>query len=175
MKVNEIQNCPVMVEDIELALKIFDSGMIGVKDNRVIKDTVKHKINDEVKTLPELKHKYKYVELCMDMMSINNKVMLTMIDKTIKFRSLAPLNRIRSDKCFRSLDLIARHYNKAGFIITTIHYEGKFKSLMNKNENKLEVIMNYVDTSEHVMKARQNVCEIMELMKAGYQSLPFKT
>ena len=41
---------------------------------------------------PELIAKHREVELCMDTMYINHEGMLTVIDCTIKFRSLVPID-----------------------------------------------------------------------------------
>ena len=55
------------------------------------------------------------VELCIDLMFINNCVFLTAIDKSIPFRSCASLPSKASRHWATALKLLMRKYNQAGF------------------------------------------------------------
>ena len=57
----------------------------------------------------------------MDTMYVNECGMLTAIDRTIKYRSLIPIQTRQHEEYFRALNEILRHYNTAGFVITEIH------------------------------------------------------
>jgi hypothetical protein len=68
--------------------------------------------------------KHHDINLCMDAMDVNERGMLTAIDRTIKFRSLVPMNTNQHVEYYRALNQILRHYNRAGFVIRTIHCNG---------------------------------------------------
>ena len=72
---------------------------------------------DIIEIPKELKMKHENLELCMDVMFVNKCAMLTTIDKSIKFRSLVPLNSQKHEEYYRALDVVLHHYNKAGFVI----------------------------------------------------------
>ncbi len=76
--------------DVDLAEKIFgrDIGTLKGKTMRQAPPRVK---DDLVEVPRELKEKHKDLELCMDIMFVNGMPMLTAIDKSIKYRSLIPL------------------------------------------------------------------------------------
>ena len=75
--------------------------------------------------------------------------MLTTIDKTVKFRSLVPMNTKQNKEYYRELDAILHHYNQAGFMIKTIHCNGECKAMMDQVRDDLDVVMNYTNASNH--------------------------
>jgi hypothetical protein len=68
----------------------------------------------------------------MDTMYVNECGMLTAIDRTIKYRSLVPMDTKQHDEYYRALDEILRQYNNAGFVIKTIHFDGEYHGMMEK-------------------------------------------
>jgi hypothetical protein len=88
----------------------------------------------------------------MDAMDVNECGMLTVIDRTIKFPSLVPMNTKQHIEYYCALDQILRHYNRAGFVIRTIHCDGEFCGMMEKVKDNLDVDMNFTNTQDHVLK-----------------------
>jgi hypothetical protein len=52
------------------------------------------------------------------------RALYQIVGRTIKFQSLVPMNTKQHEEYYRALDQILRHYNNAGFVITTIHCDG---------------------------------------------------
>ena len=94
---------------------------------------------DLIEIPKELIEKHHAIELCMDTMYVNECGMLTAIDRTIKFRSLVPMETKLHEEYNRALDLILRHYNSAGFMVKTIHCDGEYRGMMNKVKDDLDV------------------------------------
>ena len=86
-------------------------------------------------------------------MFMNECGMLTAIDKTVKFRSLVPMNTKQNKEYYRALNAILRHYNQAGFMIKTIHCDGEYKAMMDQVRDDLDIVMNYTNGSDHVPEA----------------------
>jgi hypothetical protein len=107
-------------------------------------------------------------------MYVNECGMLTAIDRTIKFRSLVPMNTKQHVEYYCALDQILRHYNRAGFVIRTMHCDGEFRGLMEKVEDGLDVDMNFTNTQDHVPEAERNNHTIKERIRAAYHRLPYK-
>ena len=91
LRLNIIQNCPVTVEDMTIANKIYgpDISSLKGKSTRQKPRPVK---KDTIEILKELIAKNHDIDLCIDTMFMNKFCMLTAIDRTVKFRSLVPMN-----------------------------------------------------------------------------------
>mgnify|MGYP002176679840 FL=1 len=173
LRMNIIKNCPVTVDDINIAEKIFgpDVSSLKGKSTRQKPKTVRE---DLIEIPKELISQHRNIELCMDTMYVNECGMLTAIDRTIKFRSLVPIETRQHEEYFRALDKILRHYNNAGFVIKVIHCDGEYRSMMDKVKDDLNVDMNFTNAQDHVPEAERNNRTIKERIRAAYHRLPYK-
>jgi hypothetical protein len=105
---NAIHNCPATVEDVNISEKIFGPDISSLK-GKLTRQKPKPVRQDVVEISKELITKHHDIELCMDTMYVNECGMLTLIDWTIKFRSLVPMNIKQHDEYCRALDQILRH------------------------------------------------------------------
>jgi hypothetical protein len=170
LRMNAIQNCPVTVEDVNISEKIFGPDMSSLKGKSTRRKTKPVK-NDLIEIPKEIITKHHDIDFCMDAMYVN-ECGITAIDRTIKVRSLVPMNTKQHVEYYRALDQILRHYNRAGFVIRTIHCDGEFRGMMEKVD--LEVDMNFTNAQDHVPEAERNNCMIKERIRAAYHRLPYK-
>ena len=84
LKTNIIQNCPITINNMTIAKKIFRPSMSSLKGKSTRKKP-KPVRQDLIKIPQELMEKPHDIELCIDMMFVNDCGMLTAIDQTIKF------------------------------------------------------------------------------------------
>ena len=173
IRMNIIKNCPVTVEDINIAEKIFGPDISSLK-GKSTRRKPKPARKDLIKIPKELIMKHHDIELCMDTMYINQCGMLTAIDRTVKYRSLVPIDTRHHEEYYRALDQILRYYNNAGFVITEIHCDGEYRGMMNKVKDDLDVKMNFTNTQDHVPEAERNNRTIKERIRAAFQRLPYK-
>ena len=173
LRMNAIKNCPVTVEDINISERIFGPDISSLK-GKSTRRKPKPVREDLIEIPKELIMKHHNIELCMDTMYVNKCGMLTAIDRTIKFRSLVPMNTKRHDEYYRALDSILRHYNQAGFVIRTIHCDGEFRGMMEKVDDDLDVKMNFTNAQDHVPEAERNNRTIKERIRAAFHRLPYK-
>jgi hypothetical protein len=110
----------------------------------------------------ELIMKHHDIKLCMDTTYVNECSMLTVIDRTIKYQSLVPIETRQHKEYFRPLDKILRYYNNAGFVITEIHCDGEYCAMMNKVKDDLNVKMNFTNAQDRVPEAERNNWTIKE-------------
>jgi hypothetical protein len=121
----------VTVEDVNISEKIFGPDMSSLK-GKSTRRKPKPVRSDLIEIPKEIITKHHDIDLCMDAMYVNECGMLTAIDRTIKFRSLVPMNTTQHVEYYRALDQILRHYNRAGFVIRTIHCNREFRGMMEK-------------------------------------------
>jgi hypothetical protein len=172
LRMNVIKNCPVTVEDINIAEKIFGpdvSSLKGKSPRRKPKPVRK----DLIEIPKELIMKHHDIKLCMDTMYVNGCGMLTAIDRTCKYQSLVPIET-RHEEYFRVLDEILRYYNNAGFVITEIHCNGEYRGTMNRVKDNLDMKMNFTNAQGRGPEAERNHRTIKERTRATYQRLPYK-
>ena len=62
----------------------------------------------------------------MNTMFINQQELFTTICKYIQFCGLVPLANRTKEECYRALDVVIKHYNKAGFSVKCIECDGEF-------------------------------------------------
>ena len=169
---NIIKNCPVTVEDVDVAELIFgpDLGTLKGKSTRRKPVPVR---DDNIAIPPELTMQHKNLVLCMDLMFICGLPMFTCIDRSIKYRSVVPLKNRRSKELYRALDVVFRVYNAAGFTITEIHCDQEFKHQMDLIYDNLDITMNYTTTGDHVPEAERNNRTLKERIRAAFHNLPF--
>ena len=173
LRQNIIKNCPVTVEDVNIAEKIFgpDIGALKGKSTRRRPTPVR---DDYIEIPPELIEKNQNLIYALDLMYVNNMPMMTGIDRSIRFRTLVPLKNREAKELYRGIDNVFRCYNKAGFRIGSIHCDGEFKPLMDSVKDELGIDMNYTARGEHVPEAERNNRTIAERIRAAYHNLPYK-
>eukprot|EP00980_Cylindrotheca_fusiformis_P012484 scaffold3071_cov84-Cylindrotheca_fusiformis.AAC.2 len=159
---NLVKNCPITIDDVKLAEKIFgpDIPTIKGKSTRPRPQAV---IDDYIEIPEELTMHHQDLVMCMDIMFINQCAFLTTIDKSVRFRMTIPIENRSKDELFRGLDVALRYYNKADFRIKRIECDGEFRVMMDQVQDDLDVEMNYANPGDHVPEAERNNCRMHEM------------
>jgi hypothetical protein len=114
------------------------------------------------------------IELCIEIMYVNECGFMTTIDQTIRFRSAIPIENLTHEEYYHVLDMVLRLYNSAGFHIKTIHCDSEFRVMMEKVKDDLGVRMNFTNALDHVPEAERNNRTIRERVWAAYHWLLYK-
>jgi hypothetical protein len=163
----------VTTEDVNIAEKIFGKDMSSLK-GKSTRRSPPVVWEDIIEISSELIAQHKEIDLCIDIMYVNECGFMTTIDRTIKFRSAMAIANCTHEEYYRVLDRILRLYNGAGFIITTIHCDGEFRALMERVKDDLGVRMNFTNALDHVPEAERNNRTSKERVRAAYHRMPYK-
>ena len=139
IKMNGVHNCPVRLEDIKIAENIFGPDMATLK-GKSTRPRPKPVLEDWIELPREIMSKHAEIELCMDIMFIYGVKLMTTIDRTIRFRSVVPIQSKENSHFIKAINAIVNVYHRAGFSVTTIYCDREFKALFDKLWQNHEII-----------------------------------
>ena len=168
-----IRNCPLTVEDVNIAEAIFGRDISHLKgvSTRVQPKPIR---DDHVAVPPELIRKNMLVHLCIDIMYINGKPFFTSIDRSIRFRAVLPLAGRSGEELLRAIKMVSRKYNAGGFLVKTIHCDAEFQPYFEDVWENLTIEMEFTNAQDHVPEAERNNRTIQERFHAAFHRLPYK-
>ena len=89
----------------------------------------------------------------MEIMLPNQQALLTTINKYIRFLGLHPFGNRTKEYCYRALDVVMRHYNKAVFSVKHIECDGKLKASIDEVCDEMGIEMNDENPGEYVTES----------------------
>jgi hypothetical protein len=110
IKMNAIKNCPVMTEGVNNAEKIFGADMSSLRGKLTRRKSTLVR-EDSIKIPEELILQNREIDLCIDIMYVNECGFMTTIDRTIQFRSALPIENQTHEEYYRVLDVVLQLYN----------------------------------------------------------------
>ena len=173
LSMNAIANVPVTTSDVDLAERIFGPDL-GTLKGKTTRRKPLPMVSDQIAIPPELYEKRSELELCMDIMFVNEVPYMTSITRALYYRTAQFLPTRTHRDLYDSLDAILRLYNECGFIITKIYCDNEFKTLMDPVKDDMEVTMEYSPPQGHVPEAERNNRTLKERIRATFHRLPYK-
>ena len=168
-----IKNCPVTINDINIAEAIFGPD-IGALKGKTTRQRARVIRDDTVEVPPELYLQLTDMGLHIDIMFTNGMPNLTAIDDRVRCRSLVNMDNRTADEFYESIDKVLRRYNSAGMMIKTIYCDGEIKSLMDDVKDDMGIDVNISAAGEHESMAERNNETIGGGMRSIYHNLPYK-
>jgi hypothetical protein len=110
---------------------IFGANMLSLRGKLTRRKSTP--VQEDVIEIPEelISQNHK-IDLCIDILYVNQCGFMTRIDQTIRFRSAIPIENCTHKEYYRVLDMVLQLYNSAGFHIKTIHCNREFRAMMDK-------------------------------------------
>ncbi|KAL3936878.1 MAG: hypothetical protein SGBAC_007902, partial [Bacillariaceae sp.] len=115
-----------------------------------------------------------HLDLCVDLVFINNVVVLTRVDKQGYMRHYIPLPNRTKKSLYDGIDKVFQLYNHADFRVKTIHCNQEFKVVFDDVKDALDVHMNYTSTGEHEPTAEHNNKFIKARFRTAYHRMPYQ-
>jgi hypothetical protein len=125
LKQNINRNCPVTIEDLKIAQKIFgpDIGALKGKSTTSKPQPVK---SDLIEIPDELRSQSQDITLCIDIMFVNGLPMSTSIDHSVRFRALVALDDRSESSIITAFNSIFQLYKNPGFQIGQVNCDQEF-------------------------------------------------
>jgi hypothetical protein len=147
---NRIKDCPVTVQDVEAAFKIWGKNITALKGK-----TTWSKPNpvagDFVKVPPELFKLHKEVFLTVDIFFVNKIPFFLMLSCKICFTAVNHLGNRTVPEIFKAFKEILQYYLHRGFCITMVHADEEIAPLTALiGSMPGGPRLNLVSTNEHV-------------------------
>lgn len=96
---NLFKNCLITTEDVNLAEKIFGKDISALK-GRSTKPSPENVVDDMIEIPEELIRKNDSIDLAIDLIFINQVILMTAINRTVKFRAACPLDTNRKEELY---------------------------------------------------------------------------
>jgi hypothetical protein len=171
---NMIKDCPVTVQDADVAHKIWGPNIAALKGK-----TTRKKPNpvarDYVKVPKELLQLHKEVFLTADIFFVNKIPFFLTFSRKICFTAVNHLGNRTVPHIFKAFKEIYQYYLQRGFRITTVHADGEFAPMKTLIESLPGgPTVNLASADEHVPDIERRIRLVKERCRAIRHSLPFQ-
>jgi hypothetical protein len=172
---NQIKNCPVTIQDIDVATKIWGKNIAALKGNNTWSKT--HPVaRNYVKVPKELLKLHKEVFLTTAIFFVNNIPFFLTLSQKICFTAVNHLADRTGPQIFTAFKEMYQYYLQRGFHITMVHADGEFAPLKTLIEAMPGgPMVNLASVNEHVPKIERRNQVVKERCRETRHSLPFHT
>jgi hypothetical protein len=162
---NQIKDCPVTIQDIDVATKIWGKNIAALKGKTTRSKT--HPVaRDYVKVPKGLLKLYKEVFLTTDIFFVNKIFFFLTLSRKICFTAVNHLANRAVPQIFKAFKEMYQYYLQRGFHITTVTL---IKSMPGGP------MVNLVSANEHVPEIERRIRVVKERCRATRHSLSFHT
>ena len=105
LRSNQAKNLPVLVDDVNLAEKIYKADVATLKGKSVRPHPPIVTTNDIVELPPELITKGRKVEITIDIVYFNNEAFLHSVDRTIRYNGIVSLGSKKKREMYTATTL----------------------------------------------------------------------
>jgi hypothetical protein len=171
---NQIKDCPVTVQDIDVALKKWGKNISDSKGKTTRRKTIPV-ARDYVKVPLELMKLNKEVFLTTDTFFVNKNPLFLTLSLNITFTAVNHLADRTVPQIFKAFKEIYQYYIQRGFYITVVHANGEFAPLKPLIESIPDGPgVNLVSANDHVPEIDRRIWLVKERCRATRHSLPFE-
>jgi hypothetical protein len=171
---NQIKNCPVTAQDIDVALKIWGKNIVALKGKTTRRKTIPV-ARDYVKVPLELVTLHKEVFLMTDIFFVNKNPFFLMLSRKITFTAFNHISDRTVPQIFKAFKEIYQYYLQRGFHITVVHADDEFAPLKPLIESiPGGPVVNLASANEHMPEIKRRIRLVKERCWATQHSLPFE-
>jgi hypothetical protein len=171
----QIKDCPVTIQDIDVATNIWDKNIAALK-GKTTRSKTRPVARDHVKVPKEFFKLHKEVFLTTDIFFVNKIPFFLTLSRKICFTAVNHLVDRNVPQIFKAFKEMYQYYLQCGFHITTVHADSEFAPLKTLIEAMPGGPMVNLDSAnEHLPKIERRIRVVKEQCQATRHSLPFHT
>ena len=163
-----IANCPVTVQDVHNANRIFGPALANLRGKTTEKK--EHVRVDYVKIPRDLVNMHTYVTLVADVMFVNDLPFLVTSSRGICLVTIEYLPSRTAKRLALTLERVIKVYTRGGFVVQTMMMDKEFEKLVDLLHN---VTINTTAAQEHVGEIERKIRVIKERARGTMNTLPY--
>jgi hypothetical protein len=172
---NHIKDCPVTVQDIDVARKIWGENIAALKGKTTRSKSIPV-ARDYVKVTMELMKLHKEVFLTTYIFFVNKITLFLTLSRKICFTAVNHLADRTVPHIFKAFKEMYQYYLQRGFHIKTVHPDGEFVPLKPLIESMTGgPMVNLASAKKHVPEIERRIRVVKERCRATRHILPFET
>jgi hypothetical protein len=172
---NQIKDCSVTIQDIDVATKIWDKN-IAVLKGKTTRSKMHPVARDYVKVPKELLKLRKEVFLTTDIFFVNQISFFLTLSQNICLTAVNHLTDRTVPQIFKAFKEMYQYYLHRGFHIKTVHADDESAPLKTLIEDMPgEPMVNLASAAEHVPEIKRRIWVVKEQCRATRHSLLFHT
>jgi hypothetical protein len=148
-----ITNCPVTVQDVENANRIFSPDLANLR-GKMIRTKPEHVRIEYVQIPRDFVELHKYVTLVVDVMFVNGLPFLVTSSQGISLVTIEYLKSRTAKRLIDTLERVICIYRKAGFIVQAALMDMEFEKLRDKLPN---IILNTTAAHKHMGEIKRKI------------------
>jgi hypothetical protein len=175
IQINQIKYCPVTVQYIDMALKIWGKNISALKGKSTWSKTIPV-ARDCVKVPLELMKLHKEVFLMTDILVVNKNQFFLTLSRKITFTAINHLADRTVLQIFKAFKEIYQYYLQHVFHITVVHAKGEFAAPPKPLIESIPggPVVNLASANEHMPEIERRIRVVKEPCWATPHSLPFE-
>jgi hypothetical protein len=171
---NQIKDCPLTVQDIDVARKIWGKNIAALKGKTTRSKSIPV-YRDYVKVPMELMKFHKEAFLTTDILFVNKIPFFLTLSRKICFTAVNHLADRTVPQIFKAFKDMYQYYLQCGFHIKTVHAGGEFAPLKPLIESMPGgPMVNLASANEHVPEIEHRIRVVKERCRATWHSLPYE-
>jgi hypothetical protein len=159
---NQIKDCPVRIQDIDVATKMWGKNIAALK-GKITRSKTHPVARDYVKAPKELLKLHKEVFLTTDILFVNKIPFFLTLSRKICFTAVNNLADGTVPQIFKDFKEMYQYYLQCGFHITKVYADGEFAPLKTLIEAMPGgPMVNLAIANEHVPKIERRIWVVKE-------------
>ena len=167
-----LPNCPVTVEDVRIANKIYGAEIAALKGKTTRGRPIPVQL-DNVYVPPELIDLHKDVTLVIDVMFINKLAFFITMSRNLKFITVQYVRDRKTTTLAEGIKSVFEIYMSAGFRVRHVLVDGEFEHLR-QSCTTMGSNLNTISANEHVPDIERMIRVVKERVRSTRSTLPFR-